>query len=497
MDGGGEMGARMRAFDWSKSSLGDPSGWPQPLRTVVRLMLNTGHPMYVWWGPDGACLYNDAYSRSIGPERHPGSLGRPAREVWDEIWPIIGPQIEQVMGGNGATWHENQLVPITRNGKLEDVYWTYSFSPIDDANAPSGVGGILVLVTETTAQVLALQQSAQRLQQLGVDITNRANADEIGHRLALIVESSDDAIISKDLNGIIKSWNYGAERIFGYSAAEAIGKPVTMLIPPDHENEEPIILGRIIKGERIDHYETVRRRKDGSLIHVSITVSPIRNSEGVIIGASKVGRDITAAKRHQEKLALVMQELNHRVKNLFAIASGVVAVSARGAATPRELASTIQSRLSALARAHDLILPAGTSAGTARKVPLAELARTILAPYDGGNHNLSIAGPEIECGANASTSFALLLHEFATNAVKYGALAQPNGTVQVAWRIDGALILDWLESGIDLAPSENRQGFGGVLVEATVSALGGAITREWSKTGLTIQLSVPLARVTI
>ena len=98
LNGGGEMGALMRAHDWSTSSLGRPETWSQALRTAVRLLLNTGHPIYIFWGQDGACLYNDAYRQSIGPERHPGSLGRPAREVWDEIWPVIGPQIDQSEG---------------------------------------------------------------------------------------------------------------------------------------------------------------------------------------------------------------------------------------------------------------------------------------------------------------------------------------------------------------------------------------------------------------
>ena len=156
--GGGEIGALMRAHDWSASPLGPPAGWPQSLRTAVRLMLNTGHPMYIWWGPELSCLYNDAYSRSIGPERHPRSLGRGAREVWAEIWPLIGPQIEQVMSGRGATWHVDQLVPITRHGRVEDVYWTYSYSPIDDETAPGGIGGVLVVCSETTQQVLAARQ---------------------------------------------------------------------------------------------------------------------------------------------------------------------------------------------------------------------------------------------------------------------------------------------------------------------------------------------------
>jgi PAS domain S-box-containing protein len=158
---GGEMGALLRAHDWSETTLGPPEGWPPPLRTAIRLLLNTGHPIYVWWGPDLLCFYNDAYRQSIGPERHPSSIGRPARDVWREIWPIIGPQIEQVMSGAGSVSFENARVPITRNGKLEEVYWTYNYSPIDDEMAPHGVGGVLVICSETTSHVLAARLSAE------------------------------------------------------------------------------------------------------------------------------------------------------------------------------------------------------------------------------------------------------------------------------------------------------------------------------------------------
>jgi signal transduction histidine kinase len=161
LQGGGEMGARVREFDWSATALGEPATWPQALRTAIRLMLNTRHPMLVWWGPQLLCFYNDAYSQSIGPERHPGSLGQPGRQVWDEIWEIIGPQIDQVMTGGGAIWQENALVPITRNGRREDVYWTYSFGPIDDEDAPDGIGGVLIICTETTQQVIAAQRARE------------------------------------------------------------------------------------------------------------------------------------------------------------------------------------------------------------------------------------------------------------------------------------------------------------------------------------------------
>lgn len=135
------------------------------------------------------------------------------------------------------------------------------------------------------------------------DITERKNAELTNNLLAAIVESSDDAIASKDLNGIFNSWNKGAERVFGYSAAEAIGQPATILIPPDRIDEEPTILKKIRKGQRVDHYETVRRRKDGSLIDISLTVSPIRNEEGKIIGGSKIARDISDRKRGEKQIS--------------------------------------------------------------------------------------------------------------------------------------------------------------------------------------------------
>lgn len=159
LSGGGEMGRLMREYDWEQSPIGPPSRWPQALRTAVRLILNTGHPMYIWWGADLICLYNDAYSRSIGPDRHPSSLGQPGRQVWAEIWPIIGPLVDGVMSGGEAIWRENDLVPITRFGRREDVYWTYSYSPIDDEDTPGGIGGVLVVCAETTQTVLAQQRA--------------------------------------------------------------------------------------------------------------------------------------------------------------------------------------------------------------------------------------------------------------------------------------------------------------------------------------------------
>jgi PAS domain S-box-containing protein len=149
-------------------------------------------------------------------------------------------------------------------------------------------------------------------------------------RLAAIVESSDDAIVSKDLNGIINSWNKGAERILGFTAEEVIGQPVTILIPPDRQAEETEIIGRIRKGQRIEHFETLRRRKDGTLINVSLTVSPIKNELGEVIGASKIARDITRSKEAQEQLRRAL-EFDQTV--MLSMGEGLYTVDSEGRVT--------------------------------------------------------------------------------------------------------------------------------------------------------------------
>lgn len=158
--GGGAAGELIRRFAWADTPIGPPRTWAQGLRTTVRIMLTTGHPTMIFWGPDLTCLYNDAFSRSLGPEKHPGILGAPGRAAWDEVWPIVGAQIEHVLRGDGAVWHENQCVPIYRFGELQEVYWTYSYSPIDDPTSLHGVGGVLVTCSETTEQVLAERKLA-------------------------------------------------------------------------------------------------------------------------------------------------------------------------------------------------------------------------------------------------------------------------------------------------------------------------------------------------
>src|ERR1700733_12300937 len=170
--GTGEMADLTRAYDWSITPVGPVEQWPEALITTVNTILGSRHPMFLWWGEEHIQFYNDAYRPSIREDKHPSALGQRGEECWTEIWPIIGPQIEAVMARGEASWYEDQLVPTYRNGKLEDVYWTYGYSPVRSVR---DIRGVLVVCTETTETVMArqlLQQETERL----ADLFNQAPA---------------------------------------------------------------------------------------------------------------------------------------------------------------------------------------------------------------------------------------------------------------------------------------------------------------------------------
>ena len=219
-----------------------------------------------------------------------------------------------------------------------------------------------------------------------IDITDRKRADVHAQQLASIVKSSDDAIVSKDPNGIITSWNRGAERLFGYTSEEVIGMPITILIPPDRMNEEPEIIGRVRRGERVDHYDTVRRRKDGSLIDISLTVSPLKDADGRIVGASKIARDITERKRAQEQQKLLVNEMKHRIKNSLATVQAIATQTLNQHAKERD---AFIARLHALGNAHDLL-----TSETWQTASLHAIVTQTLKPFQEQHHErIAVEGP--------------------------------------------------------------------------------------------------------
>ena len=282
--GGGEMGELTRAYDWSATPLGEPKTWPQSLRTAVRILLNTNHPMFIWWGPELIQFYNDAYRQTLGPERHPSALGQSGRECWAEIWDIIGPQIEQVMSGGGATWHENQLVPMTRHGRLEQVYWTYSFSPIDEDD---GVSGVLVVCRDVTEDVLAAVKLRER---------------------SRIWNVTQDLLVIVDRNGVWRTVNPAWTRMFGWSEAELLNRTSEWLEHPDDGGLTRMDVGHLIQGNLTVRFESRFRHKDGSYRWLSWTGVPDQDR------IFAVARDVTAEKAATERLKATEEALRQSQK---------------------------------------------------------------------------------------------------------------------------------------------------------------------------------------
>ena len=304
-------------------------------------------------------------------------------------------------------------------------------------------------------------------------------------RLASIVQSSDDAIVSKNLDGIITSWNNGAERVFGYTAEEAIGQPITIVIPHDRWDEERTILTRIRRGERIDHFETVRQRKHGSLIVVSLTISPVKNAAGKIVGASKIARDVTEQKRNQEQIATLAREAEHRSKNLLANVQAMVNLSQADAVG--DLKKAIEGRIQALANVHSLFVATRWIGAE-----LSTIAEQELAPYSGtGKHRVRIDGPQVLLEPNAAQAIAVTLHELATNAGKYGALSMADGQIELIWshEADGRLRLRWSENGGPAVNAPTRKGFGGRIMEQMIGQLKGQTRFDWKAEGLVCEIT--------
>ena len=522
------------------------------------------------------------------------------------------------MAGGGATWHENQLVPITRGGVREDVYWTYSYGPIDDEQAPHGVGGVLVVCTETTEQVTTSQRLAQSEERLhlalsggrglgvwdwdvvndkvvadsrfsilygveperakagapiaeflrtvpaedlprlrraidvalkgggpffaeyrliqadgsvrwvaaqghclfgedgaptrfpGVsfDITERkATEEELRASqtyLRLILDSAADAFYCVDTEGSTTHCNAAFLRILGFdSEEEVIGRKLHGVIHHSRADGSPYpkadcpIYRTAQAGEPAHVGDEVFFRRDGTSFPVEYWVQPILR-DGALQGAICTFHDVSARRAAEEAQNLLLREMNHRVKNLFAVVGGMVALSSRAASDPKQMARAIGGRLQAMARAQELILP--TSLSDARRdghrTDLASLARAVLSAYaddptEGGGFGLTIDGPHVPITDTAAAALALVFHELATNSVKYGALSVDTGRVAVGWSASGeGLEITWAEQGgPPIAGPPAEEGFGSMLARrSVVGQLAGEIQHDWRPGGLAVKI---------
>ena len=248
----------------------------------------------------------------------------------------------------------------------------------------------------------------------------------------------------------------------------------------------PFILDQIRRGERVHHYETVRRRKDGTYIDISLTVSPIKDAQGTIVGASKIARDITEHKRSETQIAALAREAEHRAKNVLAVVQAIVRLSQ--AATPEGLKVAIDGRIRALANVHALFVKSRWTGAELHTLIAEELS-----PYSRRGQQASIDGPSVLLAPDVAQTIAVAFHELATNAAKYGALSREEGHVDVGWSRaeDGLLDIRWVETGGPHVYTPSHSGFGTRVIDNMVRALNGKVNFHWRPEGLECRVVLP------
>jgi len=486
----GESGvaAIIRAFDWSTTTLGPIAGWPTHLKSAVSLMLPAKAQIVLFWGPEFVALYNDAYAPTIG-EKHPRALGQPARQNWAELWDDLEPLLRRVLDTGETVFAKDRPFYIERHGYPENVYFDISYSPVQ--NETGEIGGVLCIVSETTERVVAQRELAKAQERLNQALS---------------------------ASGMVGTFNWHVQTDTFYSDAHFAqmfpvdpakgekGAPLAEYLAGIHPEDAERIAGAVndtlATGEKyVQEYRLLQR--DGTIRWVEARGERLCDENGKPSHFVGVVVDITNQKEAQERQRLLAREANHRVKNLFAIFHGIISLSARSARTPQEMAQSLRGRLDALVRAKDLIRPGimGTEAHSERTT-VDEVVRTVLQPYDDGTslERIVVVGPDVPVGVRAVTSLALALHETATNAAKYGALSEPNGSIRVKWEARGGdLHFDWEEKGgpIIVAPPQ-AGGFGSVLTDRSIVAqLGGKIEYDWRRDGLRLRVTVPLDRLEV
>jgi PAS domain S-box-containing protein len=323
-----------------------------------------------------------------------------------------------------------------------------------------------------------------------VDISARHETEQELARLGAVVASSEDAVIGVNLEGLITHWNSGATQLYKFEAHEMIGQPIMSIVPPELRAEEDEILAKLRQGERVKNYETERISQDGRRVSISLSASSLRDEKGHIIGITKVGRDITERKQAEQLQQLLLNELNHRVKNTLATVQAIAQQTVRTAKSPGDFVVSFTARLQALSKAHSLLTQSAWQGAD-----LLSLIREQLL-----DERVSYAGPSVVLEPQVALHLSMVLHELGTNARKYGALSMPRGRVSLKWSVqatrahdDPTLILNWQERDGPAVKAPTKRGFGTSLIQQSIQAHGGDVIVDYGSEGVSCEIKVPLS----
>lgn len=473
------MSALMVDFDWAGTSIGPMDIWPQSLRTTISIMLRSPIPMVLLWGLDGVMIYNDAYTVFAG-KRHPRLLGSKVLEGWAEVADFNAHVMRVGMAG-GTLSYQDQELTLHRNNVPEQVWMNLDYSPvIDETGKP---GGVLAIVVETTERVLAERRIAAEKERL----------HELFHQAP----------------GFMVIWN-GQEHVFELAneayyqlvgRREIIGKPLLEALPEIGSQGFDKLLDQVYRtqetyvGRGISVYLKRDPLKEPEQRFLDFVFQPIRDGNGHVTGIFAEGSDVTERVRSEQHQELLLNELNHRVKNTLTTVQSITSQTLRTASSMQSAQEAIESRLFALSRVHDVLTRENWDGAW-----IQEVLGHAMRPYQTAGHSrIQCSGDDVRLPPNTTLALAMALQELATNAVKYGSLSSVTGEVVIAWHVDHTrerphLMLTWEERGGPPVAPPTRRGFGTRLIERSLAQgqLAGEARIDFAPGGVVCTIDAPL-----
>jgi PAS domain S-box-containing protein len=468
----GEAAQIIRDHAWSDTPLGEVESWTAPLRVTTAMLLQSPVPIVMLWGADGVMIYNDAYSVFAG-HRHPAIFGSKVREGWAEIADFNDNVMKVVLSG-GTLAYRNQEMTLHRNGYPEQVWMDLDYSPVlDEQGKPAGV---IAIVVEKTERVLAQRRNREdfrRLKSLFEQApTFMAMLSGPRHRIDMVNPECRRLIGNRDVEGLY----------IDEAMPEMVGQNFRTLL--DH------VLETGEAARRDSQRALLRWSDDGPLEErfIDFVYQPIRDESGAVGQIFVQGSDVTERVRAETYLKLLINELNHRVKNTLASIQSIVTQTLRSVQTKDEAAAAISARIIALSRAHNVLTDENWHGADLRT--MIESAVDPFQPAD--QQAIFISGPELRVGPHAALSLSLAMNELATNSVKFGGLSCPRGRVQIQWSTDAEenFRLSWTEIGGPTVVDNNREGFGSRLIlQVLPHELGGKAEISYNPAGIVFTLT--------
>lgn len=478
--GNEEMAKRIRAFDWSKTPLGPLGDWPEALKTAVRIILHTPVPIVMLWGPSGVMIYNDGYTE-FAADRHPALLGSNVREGWPEVADFNDNVMNVCLAGQTLTYKDQELT-LNRNGMAQQVWMNLDYSPIlDETGQPAGV---MAIVIETTGRVLA----------------DRRNAAEHERLQRLFEQSPSFMAMLKGEDHVFEMVNPGYERLVGYR--DVLGKTVAEALPEVASQgfvgmlDTAFRSGEAVTGTALPVLLQYSADQPREQRFVDLVYQPIRDDANVVTHIFVQGSDVTERVLGERQQKLLMNELDHRVKNTLATVRAIVTRTLRGASSLADAQASLNARIMALAEAQQLL--------TIRKGDGADIADVVVNAIRSLHDDckrIKIAGPALKLSPSAALALSLALHELATNATRYGALSGDTGHVDIRWTLERdegqpGLRFAWEEKGGPTVTPPARRGFGSTLIEEAVAAETSGTTRlDYLPAGVIFTLDAPLEAI--